>query len=198
MNQPPQYRPRDELSPEVRRLLKEPRDADVLEAALLRTVEGGCSREELLWALNWLPDRLERAVASLEAQLEERTLMLVCRGEELYIDTRPGFLNLGALERLAECVAMRTAPTSAQAARIADLITERLTEPEPTAATDIDGACDRDLLKCGVLKGRPNHDGPDGWRTRVSVYPDVYFALGLTDLPYPEDVPERPARPRPE
>ena len=190
--------PRDYVSPELRRLLQGPPDANVLEAALLRTIDGGCSRAELAWALGWLPERLERAITSLEAQLEERALMFVSHGEEVYIAPRHGLLGRTALDRLDECIDMRAAPCGADLARVAVLITERMTQPEPTEVCAPDGTCDPDLYDRGLLAKHRTADHPADCPATVEVHADVYFGLGLAAWPFQEDVPPRPDKPESE
>lgn len=189
--------PRDYLPPQLR-LLQQPLDADVLEAALLRTIEGGCSRAELAWALGWLPERLERAMTSLEAQLEGRAMTLVSHGEEVYIAPRHGLLGRAALDRLAECTEMRTAPSGAGLARLAVLITERLTQPEPSKLCAPDRTCDPGLYDRGLLAKPRTADHSADSRAAVEVHADVYFGLGLAHWPDREDVPQRPDKPQSE
>jgi len=165
-------------------------DACLVEAALHLT--GLCDRFELAEMLGWSLTRLERALGHLGTRLDGSAVCLVRLGREVRLAVREGAAPPDTLACLTQRGQMRTELTAAEAARVLDLIRERLTDPHASPRADTAAADDVELLERGVLvpDAMTEAAGPS-----LAAHPDVYFALGLCPMPVAAAVPHRPDPP---
>lgn len=163
---------------------------DIILLALLASYKG-LPAQALLDLLDWTPERLDSALATLGARLTPTALRVAVTGHWLTLALRPGALPTAVRDRFDTEQSLRRTLDPSAAANLLKLVRDKILAPFPDVDEWIHDDEERtarrhtwteEVLISSRLAIDVQPGGGDSGTALVEVHPDVMFALRLSGL----------------
>lgn len=163
---------------------------DILLLALLASYDG-LPTERLLDLLDWTPERLDSAVATIGAHLAPTALRVAATDDRLTLTLRPGALPTAVRERFDTEQSLRDPLDPSAAVEVLKLVRDKILAPFPEEDGPLPDEERRptwgqiwteEFLLSSRLAIKVAPGAGDSDAARVEVHPDVMFALRLSGL----------------
>ena len=162
---------------------------DIILLALLATYKG-LPAQGFLDLLDWTPERLDSALATLGAHLAPTALRVAVTDHRLTLTLRPGALPTAVRDRFDTEQSLRRPLDTSAAVNLLKLVRDKILAPFPEADGQFHDAkrtarrhtWTEELLISSRLAIDVQPEAGDSGTALVEVHPDVMFALRLSGL----------------